>query len=482
MSALDPNERPEPAPVMAMSTGSPTLSMAEFIIAGKPPVEARQRAAIAVCDTVGVILAGAPEAAADIIRRTIVAEARGHCRVLGTGLCASPSDAALANGVAAHAHDYDDMCFVSMAHPSCALVPSILATGELARASGNAVLDAYIVGFEIECRLGLVMNPRHYHERGWHCTSSIGTLGAAAAAARMLGLDAPSTVHALGIAASLACGIKENLGSMVKPLHAGMAAHNGIIAARLAKAGFVASNRSIDGPQGYLAAMDSQNPPAALADAIADLGSRWEILETGITVKLYPSCAATHPALDALLDLKDKHNFTTDDVAGIDVDTDSMASRLLTYARPSTGLEAKFRMPFCAAAAIVFGHPTIETFAAERIRDPRIQKLLPVISLHANPVFDAATPLSQAAVTVRLKDGRTISARADGARGYPGRLTDNEMNTKFLGCAQRSLNHDAALQALAGVRAIETTPDITDLTRLCSNDLTSLSSAALPLQ
>src|SRR5213080_2835079 len=202
MSALDPNERPEPAPVMAMSTGSPTLSMAEFIIAGKPPVEARRRAAIAVCDTVGVILAGAPEAAADIIRRTIVAESRGHCRVLGTGLCASPSDAALANGVAAHAHDYDDMCFVSMAHPSCALVPSILATGELVRASGNAVLDAYIVGFEIECRLGTVMNPRHYHERGWHCTSSIGTLGAAAAAARILGLDAAATAHALGLAAS----------------------------------------------------------------------------------------------------------------------------------------------------------------------------------------------------------------------------------------------------------------------------------------
>ena len=179
MSVLDSNkQRPEPSTVMAMSTGSPTLSMAEFIIAGKPPVEARRRAAIAVCDTVGVILAGAPEAAADIIRRTIVAEARGHCRVLGTGVCASARDAALANGVAAHAHDYDDMCFVSMAHPSCALVPSILATGELVRASGNAVLDAYIVGFEIECRLGLVMNPRHYHERGWHSTSSIGTLGA----------------------------------------------------------------------------------------------------------------------------------------------------------------------------------------------------------------------------------------------------------------------------------------------------------------
>src|SRR5438094_2817074 len=274
-----------------------TLKIAEFIKAGKLTAEARQRAATALCDTVGVILAGAPEAAANIIRRTVVAESQGNCRVLGTAERASASDRALANGVAAHAHDYDDMCFVSMAHPSCALVPSILAAGELTGASGSALLDAYIVGFEVECRLGLVMNPRHYHERGWHCTSSIGTLGAAAASARLLGLDAPSTVHSLGIAASLACGLKENIGSMVKPLHAGMAARHGVMAARLAKAGFIASKRSIDGPQGYLAAMDSQNPPAALTDAIADLGSRWEILDTGVTVKLYPSCAATHPQI-----------------------------------------------------------------------------------------------------------------------------------------------------------------------------------------
>src|SRR5207249_11374967 len=131
---------------------------------------------------------------------------------------------------------------------------------------------------EIECRLGLVMNPRHYHERGWHCTSSIGTLGAAAAAARLFRLDATSTLHALGIAASLACGLKENIGSMVKPLHAGMAARHGVMAARLAKAGFLASEQSIDGPQGYLVAMDSQKPASALVEDTADLGSRWEIL------------------------------------------------------------------------------------------------------------------------------------------------------------------------------------------------------------
>jgi 2-methylcitrate dehydratase PrpD len=442
--------------------------MAEFITHSTPPLEARKRAAIALCDTVGVILAGAPEAAADIIRRTVVAESRGNCRVLGTNDLANAGDAALANGVAAHAHDYDDMCFVSLAHPSCALVPAALATGELTSATGAAILDAYVAGFEIECRLGLLMNPRHYHERGWHCTSSIGTLGAAAAAARLLGLNAASTAHALGIAASLACGVKENLGSMVKPLHAGMAARNGVTAARLAKAGFVASEQSIDGPQGYLVAMDSEKPPSALAGAAADLGTRWEILDTGITVKLYPSCAATHPPLDALLHLKHQHQFTAADIAAIDVEVDSMTPRLLIHNRPASALEAKFSMPFCAAAAIVFGHPTLETFAVERIGDPRIQSLLPKITLRPKPEFDAAAPLSQANVTVRLNDGRTLQERADGARGYPGRLSDDELHSKFLACAQRSLTKAAAINVLNTLTTIEAAPNIADLTQALS--------------
>ncbi|HEY3243309.1 MAG TPA: MmgE/PrpD family protein [Phycisphaerae bacterium] len=453
---------------MAVAIKSVTAWMSEFVVSGKAPATARERAAIAVCDTVGVILAGAPEPASNIVRATIVADSRGECRVLGTADRAGANDAAMANGVAAHAHDYDDMCFVSLAHPSCALVPAALAAAELAGAPGGTVLEAYIVGFEIECRLGLVMNPRHYHERGWHCTSSIGTLGAAAAAARVLGLDASATAHALGIAASAACGLKENIGSMVKPLHAGMAARNGVMAARLAQAGFVASEQAIDGPQGYLAAMDSQRPASALIDLIADLGTRWEILDTGITVKLYPSCAATHPPLDVLLGLKRRHGFTAEDVAAIDVEVDSMTPRLLIHSRPSTALEAKFSMPFCAAAAMVFGHPTIDTFDVAKIRDPRVQKLLPLVTLRANPVFDAAAPLSQANVTVRLKDGRSWADRADGARGYPGRLNDDELNAKFMGCAQRSLSETAAAQALNAVRAIETAPNITALMQLCA--------------
>src|SRR5262245_50602868 len=224
---------------------SSVAAISEFVVHTAISETARGRAAIAFTDTIGVMLAGAVEPAARIAQTLAAEEGTGECRVLGTQVTTSPGWAALANGVAAHALDYDDMCFVSLAHPSCALVPAILAVGEIAHANARALLDAYVVGFEIECRLGLVMNPRHYHQRGWHCTSSIGTIGAAAAVARVLTLDAETTRHVLGIAASSACGLKENLGSMVKPLHAGMAARNGVIAARLAQRGFTASPHAI---------------------------------------------------------------------------------------------------------------------------------------------------------------------------------------------------------------------------------------------
>ena len=150
---------------------------------------ARARAATAVLDTVGVTLAGASEPASRIVRQVVAAEGGDACGVFGTAVRASMSGAALANGTAAHALDYDDMCFVSLAHPSAPLVPAVLAAAESERLTGRAVLDAYVVGFEIEARLGRLMNPRHY-QRGWHCTSTLGTIGAAAAVSRLLGLDA----------------------------------------------------------------------------------------------------------------------------------------------------------------------------------------------------------------------------------------------------------------------------------------------------
>jgi 2-methylcitrate dehydratase PrpD len=422
-----------------------------FVVETAISEEARQRAAIAVIDTCAVMLAGTGETAARITQSLASEEGAGECRVVGTPITTSAALAAFANGVAAHALDYDDMCFVSLAHPSCVLVPAILAAGELAHADARTLLDAYVIGFEIECRLGLVMNPRHYHQRGWHCTSSIGTLGAAAAVARVLGLDAQATRHALGIAASSACGLKENLGSMVKPLHAGMAARNGVTAVQLAQRGFTASAHAIDGPQGYLAAMDSERP--SLDNAVADLGTRWEICETGVTVKLYPSCAATHPPLDALTELVRRERFTAEGVAAIDVEVDSMTPRLLIHPNPSTNLEAKFSMPFCAAAAIVYPRIGIDTFSPESIRNTDVQALMSRVTLRANAAFDTAAPLSQARVTVRLRDGREWSQHADGARGYPGRLTEEELSAKFDDCAGRALGEAGARSARDAITA-----------------------------
>jgi len=441
-------------------------SLAEFVVSATPPSAARAIAARAFLDTIGVALAGACEPAARSVQRVIGADGGGPCTVVGTPLRGSAANAALANGTAAHALDFDDMCFVSLAHPSAPLVPAALAAAEVSGATGAALLDAYVVGFEIESRLGRAMNPRHY-QRGWHCTATLGTLGAAAAAARLFRLDLAQTMHALAIAASEASGLKENFGTMVKPLHAGLAARNGIVAAQLARAGLTASGAAIDGPQGLLAAMDSERP--SLAGVADDLGARWEILDTGITVKLYPSCAGTHPTLDALLDLRRAHTFAADDVEAIQIGVDPIVPTILIHDNPSTGLEGKFSMPFCAAAAVVHGHVGIATFDPASLEDAAVRGVQSRVRMHVDPAIDAsATPLTQSRVSVRLRDGRVLTATANGARGYPERpASDEELTAKFMSCASAVLTRDRACAALAALRQLGTHVDIAALMTAC---------------
>ena len=393
---------------------------------------------------------------------------RLRCRIPGTALETGAAWAALANGAAAHALDYDDMCFVSMAHPSAPLVAAALAAGELTGASGTALLDAYVVGFEIEGVMGRAMNPRHYAQ-GWHCTSTIGTLGAAASAARLLRLSEEATGHALAIAASQASGLKENFGTMTKPLHAGMAARAGVLAALLAERGVTASPRALDGPQGYLVAMGAQS--CDLGPALGELGRRWELLETGITVKLYPSCAGTHPSLDALLDLRRRHALDPDLIEAVAIDVDEVTPTVLIYDRPASGLEGKFSLQFCAAAALVFGRVGIDTFEDGPLRDARVQRLMPRVAMRVDEELGLGRPsLTQARVTVRLRDGRTVSACADGARGYPNRpASAAELDGKFISCATRVLHEEAAGRALAVLRALERLENIRDFTRLLTS-------------
>ncbi|MBI2152968.1 MAG: MmgE/PrpD family protein, partial [Candidatus Rokubacteria bacterium] len=268
-----------------------TARLAEFIVKSRwedlPPA-AIDAAKGAILDSVGVMLAGSVEPAALIVQR--LAEAEGGaplCTVLGTRLRTGGVWAALANGTAGHALDFDDTNFALMGHPSV-----------------------------VETALGEAMNPAHY-ARGWHATSTLGTLGAAAAASKLLGLDPSEIRHALAIAASQASGLKENFGTMTKPFHAGHAARSGLLAALLAREGFTGSEIALEGPQGYLRVLGSQTEnPAATLEC---LGSPWKILTTGVAVKPYPSCACTHSIIAALLELRHVHSIRPEDVAEVTI-------------------------------------------------------------------------------------------------------------------------------------------------------------------
>ena len=235
------------------------------------------------------------------------------------------------------------------------------------------------------------------------------------------------------------------------------------MAALLAKGGMTASENAINGPQGYLHALDSERED--LDGEIADLGRRWEILDTGVTVKLYPSCAGTHPTLDAILDLRVDHGFAADDIDRIDVDVDPIVPTILIYDRPASALEAKFSLPFCAAAACVFGHVGIGTFDDGSLRDSRVTSLMPRVSMQVDDgIGRGKPPLTEARVRVTLKDGRTLARDAHGARGYPANPASTaDLEGKFLECASRVMELGLARalhQRLAGLESADSVPDL----------------------
>src|SRR5437762_11546265 len=237
-----------------------TSAIAEFIAKSRwedCPAEAVDAARRAILDCLGVMLAGSVEPAARIV--TDIARSEGGApiaTVVGTPLRTGAVWAALANGTAAHALDFDDTNFAMMGHPTAPVLSAALAAGELALADGRVLVHAFLLGFEVETTLAEVLNPAHY-EKGFHATGTLGAMGAAAAAARLLGLDATQTRTALAIAASQASGLKENFGTMTKPFHAGHAARSGVLSALLAREGFTASEQAIEGPQGYLAVLSA---------------------------------------------------------------------------------------------------------------------------------------------------------------------------------------------------------------------------------
>ncbi|PYN48906.1 MAG: MmgE/PrpD family protein [Candidatus Rokuibacteriota bacterium] len=452
---------------------SAAARLAEFVVKTSLedcPSEAVGRVRRAALDTLGVMLAGATEPVARIVRRVVRAEgAIALATVVGTTLKTSPGWAALANGAAGHAHDFDDTNFALLGHPSVPLLSTALAAAEAEMGDGRALVLGYVVGFEVDVALGTALNPDHY-TRGWHTTSSIGTLGCTAAAARIMGLDVVQTRNALAIAASHASGLKENFGSMTKPYHAGHAARNGILAAQLAREGLTASETALEGRQGYVSAFGASH---GLDQALEGLGRAWQLLGSGIAVKPYPSCALTHSAIDALIELRAEHRLRPRDIAAVQVGVNRVVPDVLAHPRPTTALERKFSMQFCAAAALVEGRVDFGSFTDGEVANPEMRELMGRITMVVDPGLpEGVEQHAWSRVTVQLRDGRTLSREARGARGHPDTpLSDAELREKFLACATAVLSTDEAEGVAEQLAHLEDIPDIRALTSRLEGNL-----------
>lgn len=425
------------------------------------PAKAFEVAKLGFTDCVGVMIAGAGDDAPRILRETLASPSGPSSLALGPDT-APTLDAALVNGTAAHALDYDDVAL--RGHPSTTIVPAILSEGEAIGASGRDMVMAFIAGYEVWAELAL-RDPDQHHGKGWHPTGIFGSIAAAAACAYLNRLDAEKAAHAVALGASGSAGIMANFGTMTKPFHAGQSARAGVLAARLAKAGFTASLDAIEHPQGFLAAVS----PSGRADRerAATVGKEWRITEYGLNVKKYPMCYCTHRALDAILDLVKEKPVKLADVAGIEVFTSVRNMTILRNARPQTGLEAKFSMQFAMATALVAGRAGLGQLQDEFVLKPEVQAVFPKVATtlddRDDPAMPGHSPFDK--VTIKLRDGRLLESRevaeARGAATAP--LTASELKTKFDDCirvGRPGLDPDRLFEALQGLEQVGGVKDL----------------------
>jgi 2-methylcitrate dehydratase PrpD len=398
-------------------------------------------------DTIGVTLAGAEEEGSEIaLAYAQAANASGEATVVGTKTRTAPSLAALANGVAGHALDYDDMSKGLNGHPSVPLVPAILAIAERDGRSGRDALLAFAVGYEVTAKIGRAMGPSSY-ARGWHATSVVGTLGAAAAVAKLLNLDERTTRNALGIASSMASGSRQNFGSMTKPLHAGLAARAGLEAATLAALGFTADETAIEAPLGF----GSLYSPAGdwQPELVSDFGEPWDLLDPGLCVKQYPCCYNTHLALDAAFNASSRQQVSEADIAGIDVRVMEGSTPALIHHRPTTGLAGKFSMEYCVAAAVLDGAVKLASFEDDAVARPEAQSLLRRVNVSYSP-----DPAAQ--VVVHLNSGAALEGLAAFEHGSDADpLSWDELLVKYRDCAALVLTPEAVERSLAMLAKLE---------------------------
>jgi 2-methylcitrate dehydratase PrpD len=422
-------------------------------------------------DIIGVSLAASAAPAGAIARRTALRLGAGQeAQILGFGDRVPAASAAMANGTMAHALDFDDTHNESVIHVSAPVVSAALAAGQLAKASGKAVLAAAIGGAEITCRIGCV-TPSAFHKRGFHPTGVIGTFGSALISGKLLGLDAVQLQNAMGIAGSQASGILEFFsdGSFAKQLHPGWAAHSGIIASYLASEGFTGPATVLEGRYGLFAT--HLGPGSYSMDRVVQkLGTEWICIKTSF--KPYPCGHVVHPFLDAILSLYKDEGLRADDVVRITCPIAEWMLPIMCEPRevklvPETDYHAKFSFPYTVAAALHFGRLGVEAFTDEAIRNQDILAL-------ARRVFNEVDPTApdpsrfKGWVIVETKSGKKLERVVEnnwGSESNP--LSATDVRQKFRDNARLVLDDKKVDQVLSMTDRLEDVRDINDVVALC---------------
>lgn len=357
-----------------------------------------------ILDWFAVTIPGAAEPATTILRDELLTDgATPAVSLVGSPERTSPGNAALINGTASHALDFDDVNMAILGHPTVAILPGLMALAESIDASQNDVITAFVAGYDVACRVGLLMSPGHY-EHGFHATSTIGSIGSAAACARLLELDTATTATAYGIAATSASGLKSMFGTMCKPLHAGHAAHNGLSAARLAARGFTSREDAIECAQGLAATQSTDfNVEDAMRPAPIDHHIRQNLF------KYHASCYLTHGSIEAAGSIRRK-GVSSNAIQSIDIRAAPVADRVCNIAKPETGLQAKFSLRLTVAMALA-GRDTsgIVTFDDQVTGVPELVRLRDLATI----TFDESLPEAKAVITVETAEGRQFHAEHD---------------------------------------------------------------------
>lgn len=447
-----------------------TEAVARFIEGTGPediPVKALDNAKKSLLDAIGVAMASQRVKAAGVLVDTFGRDV-GEATILGTSKRADPSVAAFVNGTLIHMLDYDDGNEGMRGHPSGSLVSALLALAEGQERSGRQFLTAYATGYEVGAKLGRHMPYEHY-EMGWHNTCTLGTMAATAAGAKFLGLSADQARMALGIAASFASGLRQNFGTLTKPMHMGNAARNGLLGALMASLGWESDPNILEAPLGFCKVFSGGH--GFRAELEPALGSPWELEYPGSKLKLYPSCGQTHRPIEGVLHLVEQYDVRPDQVAAVRCGVMQRVTEVLIHSMATTGFEAKFSLNYCVARALMDRKVGIDDFTTERVQEPEIRQLMERVEMYVPPEGQKGRYKREYVdVEITLKDGRVLQHRIYEQKGNPEGvpLTFEEVERKFRDCSAGVLSEQAQGAVVDFVLNLEAKADVGELARLCA--------------